>query len=51
MQVVGSVAGTTPGSFNINVRNAGATTSLLTFSDDITPPPAVPADAATSGLG
>jgi hypothetical protein len=47
---VGTVAGATPGSFTIDVRNVVTNTSLLTFSDDITPPPAVASDAAVSQL-
>jgi hypothetical protein len=50
VQAVGSVAGTTPGSFTVDVRAVGASTALLTFSDAITPPPAAPADPATTRL-
>ncbi len=50
VHVIGSVAGTTPGSFSVEVRRVATNASLLAFSDDITPPGALPADAAVSDL-
>ena len=50
VQALGSVSGTTPGSFTVDVRVPGAAASLLTFSDAITPPAAAPADPATTRL-